>query len=84
MTSDVQGAKRRADRGGARHRERKASVAEAVSFRTPRNPRDMAVRKAQLDSFVRLVPATILTQLVVAAVLVAVFSDTVDSLSLGL
>ncbi|MDQ3074612.1 MAG: EAL domain-containing protein [Pseudomonadota bacterium] len=44
----------------------------------------MAVRKDQLDAFVRLVPASILTQLVVAAVLVAAFRGTVDSLSLGL
>ena len=65
-------------------RERKASVREALSLRAPRDPRDMAVRKAQLDAFVRLVPATVLTQLIVAAVLVVVFSETVDSLSLGL
>jgi len=65
-------------------RERKASVREAVSLRAPQSPRDQAVRKAQLDAFVRLVPATVLTQLVVAAVLVTVFSETVDSLSLGL
>ena len=65
-------------------RECKASVREAVSLRAPRNPRDQAVRKAQLDAFVRLVPATVLTQLIVAAVLVTVFSETVDSLSLGL
>ena len=66
------------------HRERMASVREALSLRAPSNPRDMAVRKAQLDAFVRLVPATVLTQLIVAAVLVTVFSATVDSLSLGL
>ena len=65
-------------------RERMASVREALSLRAPSNPRDMAVRKAQLDAFVRLVPATVLTQLIVAAVLVTVFSATVDSLSLGL
>ncbi len=57
---------------------------EAIAFRAPRNPRDMAVRKAQLDAFVRLVPATVLTQLVVAAVLVVAFRDTIDSLWLGL
>ena len=33
--------------------ERKASIAETLSLRTPRNPRDQAVRKAQLDAFVR-------------------------------
>ena len=63
---------------------RKATFGEALSLGTPRNPRDKAVRKAQLDAFVRLVPATVLTQLVAAAVLVAAFRETVDSLSLGL
>jgi diguanylate cyclase (GGDEF)-like protein len=56
----------------------KATISEAMSLRTPRNPRDRAVRKAQLDAFVRLVPATVLTQLVVAGVLVSVFRGTVD------
>jgi len=69
----------------APHRDsRKASVREAMSLRAPRSPRDQAVRKAQLDAFVRLVPATVLTQLVVAAVLVVTFRETVDNLSLGL
>lgn len=66
------------------HGSRKATVAEALSLRTPRNPRDMAVRKAQLDAFLRLVPATVVTQLVVASVLVGVFRDTVDARSLTL
>ncbi|MCY7398681.1 MAG: hypothetical protein LH466_07595, partial [Sphingomonas bacterium] len=63
---------------------RKATLRQVLSLRTPRNPRDMAVRKAQLDAFVRLVPATVLTQLVAAAVLVAAFRETIDSLWLGL
>ena len=63
---------------------RKATFSEALSLTTPRNPRDKAVRKAQLDAFVRLVPATVLTQLLAAAVLVAEFRDTVDGLWLGL
>ena len=62
----------------------KSSWREALSFRRPRTPRDMAVRKAQLDAFVRLVPATVITQLIVAAVLVASFRDSVDSLLLGM
>ena len=65
-------------------RARKASVREALSLRSPHCPRDMAVRKAQLDAFVRLVPVTVLTQLIVAGVLVAVFRESVDSLMLGL
>ena len=64
--------------------ERKASIAEAVSLRTPRNPRDQAVRKAQLDAFVRLVPATLLTQLLIAGVLAFFLRDSVDPLALGL
>ncbi len=68
----------------ARHGARKATLAEALSPRAPRNPRDMAVRKAQLDAFVRLVPATVLTQLFAAAVLVVAFRDTVDGTSLTL
>ena len=63
---------------------RKATLGEAVSLRTPRNPRDHAVRKAQLDAFIRLVPTTVLTQLVAAVVLVATFRGIVDNLSLGL
>ena len=84
MPSVEDGSKTGATSTVPHRRERKASVREAVSLRAPRSPRDMAVRKAQLDAFVRLVPATVLTQLVVAAVLVAEFRDTVDSLSLGL
>ena len=68
--------------GTGQYGGRKASISEALSLRTPRNPRDMAVRKAQLDAFVRLVPATVVTQLVVAAVLVEVFRGTVDSQTL--
>ena len=63
---------------------RKARLSEALSLRTPRGPLEWAVRKAQLDAFVRLVPVTVLTQLVAAAVLVTVFRGTVDSLWLGL
>ncbi len=63
---------------------RKATFGEVLSLRNTLSPRDQAVRKAQLDSFVRLVPVTVLTQLVAAAVLVAEFRETVDSLSLGL
>ncbi|MDQ3079797.1 MAG: EAL domain-containing protein [Pseudomonadota bacterium] len=51
---------------------------------TPDSPRERAVRKAQLDAFIRLVPATVITQLVAAGVLVSVFQETVDSLTLGL
>ncbi|MCY7398464.1 MAG: EAL domain-containing protein [Sphingomonas bacterium] len=63
---------------------RKATLRQVLSPRNPRNPRDKAVRKAQLDAFVRLVPGTVLTQLVAAAVLVAAFRETVDNLWLGL
>jgi PAS domain-containing protein len=84
VPSVEEGSKPGATRTVPDRRERKASVREAVSLRAPRSPRDQAVRKAQLDAFVRLVPATVLTQLVVAAVLVTVFRETVDNLWLGL
>jgi len=84
LPSVAKGSEARAHRHARRRGDRKATFGEALSLRAPRNPRDMAVRKAQLDAFVRLVPATVLTQLIVAAVLVAAFRDTVDSLSLGL
>ena len=65
------------------HGARAATVGEAISFRTKRNPRDLAVRKAQLDTFVRVVPATVLTQIVAAAVVVVMFRGTVDGRSLA-
>ena len=80
----VEGARPLAARSVPRLGVRKATLREVLSPRTPHNPRDMAVRKAQLDAFVRLVPVTVLTQLVAAGVLVAVFRDIVDNLSLGL
>ena len=63
---------------------RKATLREAISVRTPKSPRDQAVRKAQLDAFVRLVPATVMTQLVAFGALVASFRNSIDSLTLGL
>jgi diguanylate cyclase (GGDEF)-like protein len=80
----AEGSELAAPRSAPRGTARKASVREALALRAPRSPRDMAVRKAQLDAFVRLVPATLITQLFVAAMLVASFRDTVDSLLLGL
>ncbi|MCY7339804.1 MAG: EAL domain-containing protein [Sphingomonas bacterium] len=74
---------RNVDRLSGRIR-RKATIGEAMALRTPSNPRDRAVRKAQLDAFVRLVPATLVTQLLVAAVLVATFRTTIDGFWLGL
>jgi diguanylate cyclase (GGDEF)-like protein len=63
---------------------RRTSLRETLALRAPRDARGRAVRQAQLDSFVRMVPATVLTQLVVAAVLVSAFRDTIDPLWLGL
>ena len=50
----------------------------------PQDPRFRAVRKLQLDNFVKLVPATVATQLLAALAAVASFRDVVDSLWLGL
>lgn len=65
------------------HRARAATAREAISLRAMRNPRDLAVRKAQLDAFVRVVPATVLIQIVAAAVVVVMFRGTVDGRSLA-
>ncbi|QNN65668.1 EAL domain-containing protein [Sphingomonas rhizophila] len=53
-------------------------------MRVPRDARGRAIRRAQLDAFVRLVPTTVIVQLLTAAVLVASFRGSVDSLWLGL
>ena len=63
---------------------RKAGVREALLLGSSRNPRDQAVRKAQLDSFVRVAPITVLVQVIMACALVSMFRDTVDTLSLAL
>ncbi len=50
----------------------------------PEDSRFRAVRKVQVDNFVKLVPATVATQLLAALAAVASFRDVVDSLWLGL
>src|SRR5687767_14819597 len=55
-----------------------ARASDAVSLQSPIHPREKMVRTAQLDAFVRQVPVTVLTQLIVAAVLVVMFQGTVD------
>ncbi len=62
----------------------RASLREVFNVHEPRDARGRAVRRAQLDNFVRLVPITVLVQLITAGVLVASFRDNVDSLWLGL
>ena len=51
---------------------------------TPRDRIGRAVRQAQIDALVRLVPATVAIQLLTAAVLVVGLRDTADNFQLGI
>ena len=64
-------------------RER-VSLRQIFSLAEPEDSRFRAVRKVQVDNFVKLVPATVATQLLAALAAVASFRDVVDSLWLGL
>ena len=50
----------------------------------PRDWVSRAVRQAQLDALIRLVPATVAVQVLTAAVMVVGLRDAVDSFQLGL
>ncbi|MEO5809009.1 MAG: EAL domain-containing protein [Sphingomicrobium sp.] len=62
----------------------RVTLRDVFDVHRPRDARGRAVRRAQLDHFVRLVPTTVIVQLITAGVLVASFRDSVDSLWLGL
>src|SRR5687768_2352546 len=54
---------------------------------SPAQPKDRigrAVRQSQIDALVRLVPATVAIQILVAAVMVVGLRDTTDNFELGL
>jgi diguanylate cyclase (GGDEF)-like protein len=53
-------------------------------LQTPQDRIGRAVRQAQIDALVRLVPATVAIQILTAAVLVVGFRDTTDNFQLGL
>ena len=71
----------RPDRG---ERTRAVRVAELLSLKAPRDRIGRAVRQAQIDALVRLVPATVAIQVLTAATLVVGLRDTADNFQLGI
>ena len=67
-----------------RARARAPRIADLFSLKTPRDRIGRAVRQAQIDAIVRLVPATVAIQVLTAAVLVVGLRDTTDNFQLGL
>ena len=57
---------------------------ELLSLSTPRDRVGRAVRQSQIDALVRLVPATVAIQVLVAAVMVVGLRDSIDNFQLGL
>jgi diguanylate cyclase (GGDEF)-like protein len=57
---------------------------DLLSLDTPRDRIGRAVRQAQIDALVRLVPATVAIQILTAAVMVVGLRDTTDNFQLGL
>ena len=75
--SAIQGADRRA-------RGRGPSCRDLLSLKTPRDRIGRAVRQAQIDALIRLVPMTGAIQVLAAAVIVVGLRDTTDNFQLGL
>ena len=69
---------------GRRAQSRGLSCRELLSLDTPRDRIGKAVRQAQIDAMVRLVPATVAIQVLTAAVMVVGLRDTTDNFQLGL
>jgi diguanylate cyclase (GGDEF)-like protein len=67
-----------------RAQSRGLSCRELLSLDTPRDRIGRAVRQAQIDALVRLVPATVAIQVLTAAVMVVGLRDTTDNFQLGL
>jgi len=67
-----------------RSRPRGLGCRELLSLNTPRDRIGRAVRQSQIDALVRLVPATVAVQILVAAVMVLGLRDTTDNFQLGL
>ena len=76
-----QGVKSGPDR---RARSRGLRCPDLLSLATPRDRVGRAVRQAQIDALVRLVPATVAIQILTAAVMVVGLRDTTDNFQLGL
>ena len=60
------------------------SCLDLLSLETPRDRIGRAVRQAQIDAVVRLVPATVAVQILTASVMVVGLRDTTDNFQLGL
>ena len=60
------------------------SCRELLSLDTPRDRIGRAVRQAQINALVRLVPATVAVQVLTASVMVVGLRDTTDNFQLGL
>jgi diguanylate cyclase (GGDEF)-like protein len=67
-----------------RARPRGPRCHELFTLETPRDRIGRAVRQAQIDAIVRLVPATVAIQILTAAVMVVGLRDTTDNFQLGL
>ncbi len=67
-----------------RGRPRGLSCRDLLSLATPRDRISRAVRQAQIDAIVRLVPATVAIQILVAATMVVGLRGTIDNFQLGL
>ena len=70
--------------GDRRARSRGLRCVDLLSLKTPHDRIGRAVRQAQIDALVRLVPATVAIQVLTAAVLVVGLRDTTDNFQLGL
>lgn len=67
-----------------RARFRGLSCRDLLTLETPRDRIGRAVRQAQIDALVRLIPATVGIQILTAAVMVVGLRDTTDNFQLGL
>ena len=67
-----------------RARIRGPRCSDLLSFTTPHDRIGRAVRQAQIDALIRLVPATVAIQILTAAVMVVGLRDTTDNFQLGL
>jgi diguanylate cyclase (GGDEF)-like protein len=67
-----------------RARARGPRCYDLLSIGTPKDRIGRAVRQAQIDALIRLVPATVAIQILTAAVMVVGLRDTTDNFQLGL
>ena len=67
-----------------RARSRGLGCRDLLSLKTPHDRISRAVRQAQIDALIRLVPATVAIQILTAAVMVVGLRDTTDNFQLGL